>query len=231
MRGIASQPPDLIPVLSPGRHRNPRKGACFMEMASYLAGERWSDHPSCTHPVLALLARMVNDGVADDQRSRLIPLIPSVIGLTGDDLRVDAHIALRCATTALPIASATRQHALAVGILSCERLLAELDGQPSDHRQPSAVDALRRVPESERWAQKFSHGLPLSRGAFRRQTAPRIVSLSVEGIAEACVSDPETRLIDLLEQCIAQTRTMVGLEAVEPAPMPAPPRAESRARV
>jgi hypothetical protein len=39
------QPPDLFPILSPGKHRNPRSGACFMELASLLAGERWSDHP------------------------------------------------------------------------------------------------------------------------------------------------------------------------------------------
>jgi hypothetical protein len=53
--------PDLLPVLSRGKHRNPRRGACFMELASFLAGERWSDHPSCTHPLLAEVARNVND--------------------------------------------------------------------------------------------------------------------------------------------------------------------------
>ena len=53
--------PDGIPVLSRGRHRTPRRGACFMEFASVLAGERWSDHPSCTHPVLGQLARQVNE--------------------------------------------------------------------------------------------------------------------------------------------------------------------------
>ena len=49
--------PDHMPVLSRGKHRNARKGACFMEFASYLAGERWSDHPACTHPLLAAMAR------------------------------------------------------------------------------------------------------------------------------------------------------------------------------
>ena len=44
--------PDVMPHLSAGRHRNPRRGACFMEFASYLAGERWSDHPACTDRVL-----------------------------------------------------------------------------------------------------------------------------------------------------------------------------------
>ena len=53
--------PDMLPVLSRGKHRNPRKGACFMELASYLAGERWSDHPACTHPLLAAIARLVNE--------------------------------------------------------------------------------------------------------------------------------------------------------------------------
>ena len=49
--------PDGMPVLSRGKHRSPRRGACFMELASVLAGERWSDHPACTHPLLAQLAR------------------------------------------------------------------------------------------------------------------------------------------------------------------------------
>jgi len=93
--------PQLLPVLSRGKHRSPKKGACFMELASFLAGERWSDHPACSHPLLAALARDVNDCTSDTSRQRLAELIPSVIGLTSDDPHVDALIALRCATTAL----------------------------------------------------------------------------------------------------------------------------------
>ena len=76
--------PDMLPVLWRGKHRTPRKGA-FMELASYLAGERWSDHPECTHPLLAGIARLVNDHTSDQGRHCLAELIPSVIGLTGDD--------------------------------------------------------------------------------------------------------------------------------------------------
>ena len=61
MSGNEAHLPELVPVLSRGKHRSPRHGACFMELASYLAGERWSDHPACTHPLLAALARDVND--------------------------------------------------------------------------------------------------------------------------------------------------------------------------
>ena len=81
----SSMVPDGVPVLSRGRHRTPRRGACFMEFASYLAGERWSDHPACTHPLLAQLARQVNDRIGDAERQRLVSLIPQVVGRRGDE--------------------------------------------------------------------------------------------------------------------------------------------------
>ena len=48
-----------------------------MELASLLAGEPWSDHPACTHPLLAAVARHVNDHTSDGGRQRLTELIPS----------------------------------------------------------------------------------------------------------------------------------------------------------
>ena len=109
MSGFAACPPELVPILSRGRHRSPRQGACFMELASYLAGERWSAYPACTHPLLAALARDVNDHTGDAGLARIAELVPSVIGLTGDDLHLDARIALVCARMALPVAAASRQ--------------------------------------------------------------------------------------------------------------------------
>ena len=85
----ASTVPDGMPVLSRGKHRSARRGACFMEMASVLAGERWSDHPSCTHPLLAQLARQVNDNTSDADRQHLVRLIPSVVGRQGPPLPVE----------------------------------------------------------------------------------------------------------------------------------------------
>src|SRR2546427_5957880 len=124
MSGYEAHPPGLVPVLSRGKHRSPRKGTCFMELASYLAGERWSDHPACTHPLLAAVARDVNDYTSDAGRGRLAGLIPSVIGLTGDDLHLDARIALGCARMALPVVAAGRQQVMAVAGLGCRRGLA-----------------------------------------------------------------------------------------------------------
>jgi hypothetical protein len=205
--------PQLIPVLSKGKHRNARRGACFMEMASFLAGERWSDHPSCTHPLLAGLARLVNDTVSDQCRPRLVPLIPSVIGLTSEDPHVDAAIALRAALAALPIASAPRQHVLATAVVACERVVAEIDGRDRDSLSPRSRDALDQVPDAASWARSFSRGLPVSPKTFRVRTAPHILNVAVEGIALACAPDVEQRLVDLLAATIAECQAMILTDA------------------
>jgi len=189
---------ELVPVLSRGKHRNPRKGACFMEYASYLAGERWSDHPVCTHPLLAAVGRLVNDFTTDAGRPRLAELVPSVIGVTSDDLHVDALIALRAARTALPVASAERQRVMAVSVLSAERVLAELDGLPGDHLSESSRAVLAGAPEAASWAKDFTRTMGVSPKGFRKQAGPITVHYAVEGIARACVPDPDALLYDLL---------------------------------
>lgn len=192
--------PELVPILSAGRHRNPKHGACFMEFASYLAGERWSDHPACTHPVLAALARDVNDLTSDAARERLLPHVHRVVGLTTDDPRLAGMIAVRAAASALPIASLDRQRALAVGIIA---VLASLDDPDSRDR---GEDALRRAPDAARWAREFIGATNVS---TRRQVmrAEAIVHTASVGIALACVDDPDERLLDVLAGAIADAES------------------------
>jgi hypothetical protein len=193
--------PDILPLLSRGKHRNPRKGACFMELASYLAGERWSDHPACTHPLLAFAARLVNDHTSDEGRPRLGVLIPSVVGLTGDDPHIDALITLRCATIALPVAAADRQRVLAVSVLVCERVLAQLDGR-SDTLSVDSARALSAVPHARQWAERFTSAYRPRIAAFRRQAAPHSVQGAVEGAAHALIPDPDAMLHRMLVESI-----------------------------
>ena len=173
-----------------------------MELASYLAGERWSDHPACTHPLLAAVARDVNDYTSDAGRGRLAGLIPSVIGLTGDDLHLDARIALECARMALPVVAAERQQVMAVSVLACERMLAALDGRPGGRLEEQSQLALAQVPHAAQWARGFTRDIPVSAKDFRRRCAPYIVHAAVEGIALACVPEPDELLRDLLAGAI-----------------------------
>jgi hypothetical protein len=175
-----------------------------MELASFLAGERWSDHPACTHPLLAALARHVNDRTSDANRQRLAGLIPSVIGLTSDDPHLDALIALRCATTALPVVAAERQRVMAVAILTCHRVLAALDGRPSSTLEQRSRQTLSLAPQAASWARQFISDIGPSPKAFHRQAAPCIVRCAVEGIAQACLPDPDDLLRDLLAETIGE---------------------------
>lgn len=207
---IGHQTPDVMPVLSRGKHRSARKGACFMELAAYLAGERWSDHPDCTHPVLARLAREVNDHVDDYGRQRIAPLIPDVIGLNGDDPRLDAWIAREAALAALPVASAERQGVAAVGVLRCERVLAELEGRSLRYVSPDTRLALAEVPHAADWARRFTDVGWGGLRTFRRRSAPTIVHSAVSGIATACTADPDSILVDLLTDTIGRCRGWMG---------------------
>lgn len=201
--------PEHLPILSRGKHRSPRKGACLMELVSYLAGERWSDHPAGTHPLLANLARQVNDYMSDEARCRLAVLAPSMVGLVSDDRHIDVRVALRCARTALPVAAAERQRAMAVAVLAGERVLDDLDGRPSGTLEEASRWALDQAPHAARWARRFTRGHDVTLGDFRRHAATSIVSLAVQGIAQACVADPDQLLYDLLVEAIDDCTTWV----------------------
>jgi hypothetical protein len=187
-----------------------------MELASLLAGERWSDHPACTHPLLAETARLVNDYTSDAGRQRLAGMIPSVIGLTTDDPHADAWIALRAATTALPIVAAERQRVMAVSTLACDRVLADLDERPVDRLEERSARALAQVPDAARWAREFTSDVAISARAFHRRAAPSIVGYAVDGIAHACVADPDEILRDLLRGAIEDCALFVARDVAVP---------------
>lgn len=218
MRNVTAIP-DLVPTLSAGRHRSPRKGACFMEFASYLAGERWSDHPSCTDPVLATLARAVNDTLRDDRRSELITDVPRVIGLRGDDLRLGLVVALRAATMALPVASMERQRALAVAIIATIDALAEL-GINRPRARADAELALSESPDAAAWAHAHLADWRARPVDLARHGCAAIVRTAAIGVAQACVNDPDTRLIALLRAAITDAEAFLGRPQRAPIALP-----------
>lgn len=205
MQGI----PSFVPVLSRGRHRRPKQGACFMEFASYMAGERWSDHPECTHPLLAFLARGVNDFTTDSGRQELATLVPSVVGLNGDSPAADIAIALRVAVTALGSVSESRQRTLATGVIACQRAL---DASPAEIVWANALfaQAEREAPLAMQWAREFcQRNQPRAPISFAR-AGRAIVSTAVLGAAQACISDQDALLRRMLQLAIADCEAILG---------------------
>ena len=198
------QAPDGLPVLSRGKHRSARKGACFMEMASVLANEKWSDHPSCTHPLLASLARLVNDNTSDEHRGELAVMIPSVVGLRGGDLRWTVELTSAVALQAISDVPETSQRALAAGLIRCAEFV--------DH---DAIDqALAKVPGAVAWAREFTAGSKITGKQFEKRSAPSVMRCAVHGTVASATPDPDGRLRDLLRVAIETA------ERLEPQPQP-----------
>jgi hypothetical protein len=206
---------DYLPVLSAGRHRNARRGACFMEYASYLAGARWSDHPACTHPALAAFARLVNDLSSDGSRSKLATHIPSVVGLVGDDPRVPVILSTVAAAAALPVASQTRQRALATALVRCEGLLSQWDDAASDRARARIRAAFLLAPGTEAWAHDFlaQWSSPLWQGSELNDET--ILRTAIIGIADACVPDVDARLERVLVQAIDECAAILEPNAAD----------------
>jgi hypothetical protein len=202
--------PDVMPILSPGRHRSPLRGACFMEFASYLAGERWSDHPACTNGTLAHLARMVNDRTGDAGRAQLTPLIPTVVGLTSDDPLLDVLLAVRAASAALPIAAEERQRSQAVGLRAAIGVLGEQDDELVAELRELAEAALRAAPAADAWAVQFIQKIGPDRSGMTVRQCRHIVTGAVDGIARACGGDPDERLVAVLTAAVSDAARFVG---------------------
>jgi hypothetical protein len=223
----STQIPEFLPVLSVGRHRSPKRGACFMEYASHLAGERWSDHPSCTHPAVASLARAVNDCTNDASRGALVPMIPSVIGLHGSDDRMRLIVGVRASAAALPVASESRQRAIAVGLAHCEALLENQTDPQAEQLRAAVRGAFAQAPAAERWARAFLVSVGTGSNRLDSWTVDKLIALSVIGIAEACIDDSDERLNRLLVAAINDARG----DAVVEAPVRMPVRAVPERRV
>jgi hypothetical protein len=65
--------------LESGAHTSPESGLCAMEAVAYIRRQPHSDHPPCVSPVIAAFMRSWNDGLPDDERGILLPLLPKLI--------------------------------------------------------------------------------------------------------------------------------------------------------
>lgn len=78
---MKNSPPSHQTVrLTRGKHTSPREGVCVMELASMLAGERFTDRPRCVSPVIGALLRAYNDFVDDRPRQELYRVAAAVVG-------------------------------------------------------------------------------------------------------------------------------------------------------
>jgi hypothetical protein len=149
--------------LARGRHVSPQLGACVMELASMLAGERFSDRPASVSPVIAAFLRTYNDGIEDERRQDLYPLASLVVGTAGGRA-LERERMSRCLEFARSLGAGAPRGRAAIGIASAE-------GSGSW----AALAALRSGPSSEAHARatEFVRELAAARAPARRWRWPR----------------------------------------------------------
>src|SRR5947209_11484634 len=80
----ADAPSHQTARLGPGRHDGPGAVVCIMELASMLAGERFSDRPATVCPIIGALLRLYNDTVEERRREDLYRFAAEAVGSRGD---------------------------------------------------------------------------------------------------------------------------------------------------
>lgn len=136
-------PANGLPVLSCGKHSDPRDGACLMEYVSVLAGEKFSDHPKCTGRLLAHLARMVNDATSGSGRPALALLAAELVGTGGARPDADEAVLEACYAVGRRHGSVTQPHRGRMAWLRCNRTARRLDAE-------RVVRSLRRITPTDR---------------------------------------------------------------------------------
>jgi hypothetical protein len=171
-----------------------------MEFASFLAGEPWSDHPACTHPLLGQLARRVNDLASDHGRQELVPLIPDVVGRRGDDRTWVTLPVVIAAEPILEVPEAT-QRILAAGLLSALQVCTQA-GPELAATGLTARAALDLVPGAVAWAERLPVVTRMTSRIFATRSAPTMIRCTVDGIVASGTPDCDARLRALLETAI-----------------------------
>lgn len=176
-------PPDGMPVLSRGRHSGPEEGACLMEYVSVLAGEPFTDHPTCVEPLLIRLAWGVNDASPPAVRASLVHLAPRLAGTRNESLLTAPTLLATCIDNVAGHVPVDDDAFLLAARTRAQRRLDKLAQRPTG----------RRVRWSDRWYRRW-HADDVVRECVRVLAAdapealPQLLSgaiASVEGVTDA----------------------------------------------
>ncbi len=215
-------------VLHSGAHVSASDGVSLMEAVSALAGEPWSNSPSCTSPVLAAYARSLNDWLPDDERQRLKAYIPRLVGTAEPELEL--RRAFACADAAVRV-FAPLAFAAAGLVEEAAKLgaLAPVDPQSAESARSAAESA-----ESAESAARLEASLAPWSSAESMRTAAESARSAARSAASAARSAAEWALSAGRSTESAQAAARLAARSAESAEavarLAARPSAESAAQ-
>ena len=171
-----------------------RPAPCLLELVSKLAREPWTDRPSCVHPTLGSIGRMVHDCSSRENRGALLPLAPAFIGTAHVGFEMPARLVALCVSTALTSPdqrriTAVEHRRLAAAHQTALYLLSGREGQ--------------QLGGIARWWFPVLDRAGLSEPFYRTFVATEHAAEAVAVTARASGADSGVRLRQLLRQCLA----------------------------
>lgn len=164
-----------------------RPDPCVLEVVSKLAREPWTDRPTCVHPVLGSIARMVHDHSTKAGQRALIPLAPAFLQTARAGFEGSARLVALCVSTALTTTG--------------ELAKDELERLANAHQ--TALYLLGTDPQPAgmaRWWLPVLGRVALSEPFYRNFVATEQAAEAVVVTARAA---DDVRLRQLLKQCLA----------------------------
>lgn len=176
---------------------------CLLQLASKLAGEPWSDRPSCVHPTLAAVARGVHDHSSPAGRPALRPFARDLVATAEPGFEACARLVALCASTAVASPDQARVtaderrrlHAARETALCILRRTTDLTGEGPEEEP--------RLRGSARWWLPVLGWIGLSEPCYRRLISTEQVAEAVVITARASGADRDRRLRQLLKLSIA----------------------------
>lgn len=164
-----------------------RPESCVLELVSKLAREPWTDRPSCVHPVLGSIARMVHDHSTKAGRRALLPLAPAFLGTAQAGFETSARLVALCISTALTTAGElTRDEHARLSNAQRTALYLLGNGEAPGGAARWWLPALDRVGLSEPFYRTFVAG-----------------EHAAEAVAVTARAADDVRLRQLLKRCLA----------------------------
>ncbi len=168
-----------------------RPEPCVLELVSKLAREPWTDRPSCVHPVLGSVARMVHDHSSSAGRRALLKLAPSFLNTARAGFDTSARLVALCVSTALTCSGEIPKDEHVRLSRAHQTALYFLDSQPEWPKGPAG------------WWLPVLDRVGLSESFYRTFVATEHAAEAVAVTARTSGGDSDIRLRQLLKQCLA----------------------------
>jgi len=180
-------------TLKSGGHDNFAEGSCLLEAVSYIAGEPWSDHPACVSPVLGAYGRRLNDRLNNEDRQKLKPFIPRLIGTAGDGQ--DEARGYLAADWAIRVVTPRWLDAAGLTVPAAElrALQPIVDAQTAE-----AAEEPARQARAEAWAARQK-----SRDTLRERVKAELAKRGIPAVAVAVAADVDAAVAAAVAVAVA----------------------------